>query len=249
MRHVILYLSLFSAAMAPALPRANGTQPTLPVDALERVRAFFEVRVGVRYMEGDCRPVSYPGWESFPVQECTYGVKGRRDTARKTAKVVMLNPSSDQLARWVVATCVEVTGRARLRCTGALGRHIIGQSGAQFPVAGIVFEDIIPADGVFEVYAFRDGVTVRVRGVNHRGTAQPTAEEIEKSLSGFVLSTGRYARIQGTTREQYRANGGSKDVNGLAWLGVSRELYQAAWGQERNELMIAWARANAVSLK
>ena len=50
-------------------------------------------------------------------------------------------------------------------------QHILGQSGGQFPVAGVVYEDIIPADGVNEIYCFRDGVTVSVEGVPHRGTA------------------------------------------------------------------------------
>jgi hypothetical protein len=54
----------------------------------------------------------------------------------------------------------------------------------------------------------------------------------------------RYARIQSTKREEYRKAGGTENVEGLAWLDVSRKLYQAAWGKDRNELMIAWAKAN-----
>jgi hypothetical protein len=38
--------------------------------------------------------------------------------------------------------------------------------------------------------------------------------------------------------------GDSADHRKLSWLEVSRKLYQAAWGQDRNELLIAWARAN-----
>jgi hypothetical protein len=33
-------------------------------------------------------------------------------------------------------------------------------------------------------------------------------------------------------------------VEGTAWLNVSRKLYQAAWKSDRNELMIAWAKAH-----
>src|SRR2546421_153479 len=117
------------------------------------------------------------------------------------------------------------------------------------PSSGIVFEDILPEDGVNEVYAFRNGVTVRVDGVTHRSPQQPTAAQIEKSLNGQVTSTFKFARIQSTTRENYKANGGTKSVTELAWLDVVRDLYKAAWTNNRNELMIAWARANAARLQ
>ncbi|HEX8138674.1 MAG TPA: hypothetical protein VF544_13995 [Pyrinomonadaceae bacterium] len=234
-------LALAGVARAQAGP--------LPPEALQRVKSFFEARMGSRYMEQNCQSVSYAGWEGFPLQQCRYSVKGAHDSARKTAKVILLDASPEQLARWVVSTCMVVTGGAETRCTGTLSRHIVGQSGAQFPVAGIVFEDILPADGRFEVYAFRSGVTVRVTGVTHRGTSQPTDAEIEKSLNGQPASAGQYARIQSTTRQQYWDNGGTKDVTGLAWPDAVRDLYKAAWGNDRNELMIAWARANAGSLR
>jgi hypothetical protein len=33
-------------------------------------------------------------------------------------------------------------------------------------------------------------------------------------------------------------------LEGAAWLRVVRKLYQEAWNSDRNELMIAWAKAN-----
>jgi hypothetical protein len=238
---VLLVLAMMGIARAQERP--------LPPLALQRVKSFFEARMESRYMEQNCQPTTYPGWEGLPLQQCTYSVKGPRDTMTKTTKVILLDASPEQLARWVVSSCMEVTGGAGSRCTRKLGQQIIGQSGAQFPVAGIVFEDIIPEDGVFEMYAFRSGVTVRVRGVRHLGTTQPTDDEIEKSLNGELISALRFARIQSTTREQYRAGGGTRNVVGLAWLDVVRDLYKAAWGKDRNELMIAWARANRLSLR
>jgi hypothetical protein len=64
-----------------------------------------------------------------------------------------------------------------------------------------------------------------------------------------VISVGKYARIQGTTVDDYRANGGTEDVGSFgkqrpAWLAVVRESYRRAWDSDRNELMIAWARRN-----
>jgi hypothetical protein len=224
-------------------------EPQLPAQAITRMTAFFEARRGSRYMEKNCVAATYPGWETLPLKECTYSVKGANDPVKKTAKVIMLNAEPDQLARWVVSTCIEVIGNASNKCTRTIGNQIIGQSGAQFPIAGIVFEDILPANGKFEVFAFRNGVTVRVNGVTHLGTAQPSTAEIEKSLNGEVTSTFKFARIQSTTREQYLANGGTRSVTGNAWNEVNRDLYKAAWGHNRNEMLVAWAKANKASLQ
>ena len=259
-REVKAILSCFMMMVSPVLVVAApptaltaGTsvaaQQSLPADAVQRVTNFFAARMSSRYMEQNCVSTTYAGWEGLPLQLCTYSVKGHNDATRKTVKVILLDPSPEQLARWVVNTCIEVTGGSAPRCTKKLSRQILEQSGAQFPVAGIVMEDILPEDGRFEVFAFRNGVTVRVNGVTHLGTQQPSPAEIEKSLNGEVTWTGKFARIQSATREQYQANGGTRNVAGLAWLEVSRDLYKAAWGNDRNELMIAWARANSSSLK
>src|SRR5215211_2393525 len=94
----------------------TAQEPALPPQALERVKNFFEARRSSRYMEQDCHATTYPGWEGLPLQECTYKVKGDLDSAWKTAKVIMLNAAPDQLARWIVRTCIEVTGGAARRC-------------------------------------------------------------------------------------------------------------------------------------
>ncbi len=234
--------------------KASAQDHALPDNELKRMKLYFESKLSSRYMETSCNPTSYPGWDGLPLIECNYSVTGRKEVVAKTAKVIMLNPSPEQLAHWVVYTCLEVVGNAKAKCTSRLSQQIIGQSGAQFPVAGIVFEDILPEDGIFEVYAFRNGVTVKVNGVKHLGTNQPSGEEIRKAIDGDIVWTGKYARIQSTTREQYKANGGRKDVGNSPntrgrWLEVSRELYKSAWGKDRNELMIAWARANANQLR
>jgi hypothetical protein len=233
----------------PPYINPSSQELTLPTAAVERMRTkFAEALKTCRYMEQQCQPTTYPEWEGFPLKECLYQVTDQNGT-QKSAKVIMLNPSAEQLARWVVATCMIVKGNADRQYTDQLFERIIGQSGAQFPVAGIVFEDK-NGDGVNKIYCFRDGLTVRVKGVRSDDHV-PTDEEIEKSLHGEIDKTwtGQYARIQGTTREQYKANGGTVDVGDqnnlkLSWLDVIRELYQAAWGKDRNELMIAWAHSN-----
>lgn len=229
----------------------GGGGGALPEEAVRRLVTRYAARLAAaRYMEQDCRPAERAGYEGLPLVRCDYAVRDRGG-ASKRATVLMLNPSAERLARWVVDACLRARGEAAPRHTDKLFEHVIGQSGGQFPVAGIVFEDILPADGVQEIYCFRDGVTVRVEGVRHRGTGAPTAAELESALGGRVTSSFRYARLQSTTREQYRANGGTVDVGTsadgerkLSWLDVTRDLYKAAWGGDHNELMVAWARAN-----
>lgn len=216
---------------------------------IKRLVGKFGTRLlGSRYMERDCRPTTYPQWAGFPLQRCHYSVVDH-DGTTKTADVIMLNPSPEQVARWIVDACWRVRGKISPEDTDKLFTQVIQQSGGQFPVAGVVYEDIIPADGVFEIYCFRNGVTVSIDGVPHRGTAPLTSSQVEASLFGRVTNVFKYGRIQSTTPGQYLRNGGSLDVGTdekrtLLWPEAVRQLYQKAWGQDRNDLMIAWAREN-----
>lgn len=200
-----------------------------------------------RYMEANPQPVVVLGWEGFPTVKYTYSVHDRATSSNKTASVIMLNPDANKLARWIATACFEAKGELTTNDTAKMVKQIISQSGAQFPVRGIVYEDILPANGINEIFCFRDGVTVRVKGVKHCGEKQPTDEEIAQSLNApleDVEWVGRFARIQSTTREQYQKAGGKENIEGKGWLDVNRKLYQQAWRSDRNELMIAWAKAN-----
>jgi hypothetical protein len=212
---------------------------------VRRLTAYFEHHRGARYMEQHPEPVRYPGWEDFPLVKCRYSVKDPVDGRSKTAEVIMLNAPPEKLARWVVRSCIEAKGSARPADLDRLSRQIIEASGAQFPVAGIVFEAMDDAPRQ-KVYCFRDGVTVRLAGVRHVTTDQPTDGEIRAAINPAtaIEQVFEFARIQSTTRDQYRAAGGSENVQGAAWPRVVRKLYQQAWNTDRNELMIAWAKAN-----
>jgi hypothetical protein len=227
----------------------SGAQPEPDREAaIQRLTKELAPRLArSRYMEANPRPVVVPGWEGYPTTNYTYSVRDRATGTNKTASVIMLNPDARQLARWVVTACLEAKGSLDEALTRKLVDHVISQSGAQFPVRGIVYEDILPANGIYEVYCFRDGITVKIAGVDHRGEKQPSPEQLDKSLNADVADVtwvGNYARIQSATREDYRKAGGKEEVEGAAWLNVSRRLYQQAWKSDRNELMIAWAKAH-----
>ena len=76
------------------------------------------------------------------------------------------------------------------------------------------------------IICFMDGVTVKLNGVEHRGEKQPPPEQMQKALQAAltdVTRVGKYARLQSTTREDYPKAGGKEDVEGTAWLSVSRD--------------------------
>ena len=125
------------------------------------------------------------------------------------------------------------------------------QSGAQFPVKGVVYEDQYTRD-FQEPYVFKDGVTVYVKDSTmfpKDKTCTPEQLDFYLHLTNEDLKpqTGQYARIGSARREDYRNAGGTEDVGDIndrkqKWLEVVRELYKRAWNSDRNELLIMWAK-------
>lgn len=194
-----------------------------------------------------------PGWEGFPVKLYEYQTLPDLYTGKpKTARVYLLNPAPEQLAMWIVTTCWEVKGSVAYRWTNTVFERIKNQSGAQFPVKGIVYEDQYLKD-FQEPYLFKDGVTVYIADSLHWPADKTcTPEQIEYCLQvtdqDLKPQTGRYARIISTIREDYKAWGGKEEVGDgdnrkLKWLEVVRELYKKAFRSDRNELMIIWAKS------
>lgn len=242
-------------AAAPATRPATGPTTTTASLSLEHLAAskalaaeFAERLKRSRYMEaGEGTPVTIAGWENFPTRRYTYTVKDKDGTA-KSADVVLLDPSAEQIARWIVSALVEVRGSYDADAGRKIFQHILAQSGGQFPVRGIVYEDILPADGKNEIFCFRDGVTVAIEGVPQRGTEPLTDVQRKASLEGAATRVYRFARIQSTSPEMWIAAGGPKDVLGPdgkptpVWLDEVRRAYQAAWMSDRNPLLTAWLR-------
>jgi len=50
------------------LAAAVTQEPQLPAQAINRMTTYFEARRGSRYMEQNCAPATYPGWETLPVE-------------------------------------------------------------------------------------------------------------------------------------------------------------------------------------
>ncbi len=231
----LIRLCLLSLVLLIAFPSSAVAE--LPADAVARVQRYFESKLP-GYMEGTSRPIRHPSWHGFPTRLHSY-----RMSDGKTAQVIMCNADANQLARWVVAACLEVKRSADPRWTDQLARHIISQSGGQFPVAGIVYENMSGRGNA--IYVFRDGVTCAIAGVTNGTRRQATPAEQAASLNPqtTIIRAGIYARVSSTEREQYRAAGGTRPTDHLVWPITVRKEYQAALGKDRNILIVAWAKA------
>ena len=194
-----------------------------------------------------------PGWEGFPVRLYEYHTTPDLYTGKpKTARVYLLNPTPDMLAMWIVTTCWETKKSLDYRYTSTVFERIKNQSGAQFPVKGLVYEDQYTKD-FQEPYMFKDGVTVYIADSTYWPSDKTcTLEQIEYYLRAsnreLKPQTGKYARIISTIREDYRSWGGKEEVGDaddrkIKWLEVVRELYKKAFRSNRNELMIIWAKS------
>lgn len=230
----MLRLILTAAIVAADLPQE-----------LSRLTAYFQKYMDARYMEQNCVATTYDNWSTaLPLRLCNYTVHDEAMKTTRWAQVVLLDAAPAQLARWTAFAVLLVKGEVNSTAGDIVSKQIIEASGAQFPVAGVVYEDM---DGTgMRVYPFRDGVTVDIQGLPTGTVYQPTAVQMHQYLYGPVVNVHKYARIQSTTREEYVANGGDPAVlsNFSMWPDIIRRSYSAAWGFNDYDLLLAWARAN-----
>lgn len=193
-----------------------------------------------------------PGWEGYPVKLYEYYTpEDIKINKKKKGLVYMLNPSPRQLSMWIITAVYEATGALEYENILRLSNFIKWQSGAQFPVKGVVYEAMYTPDH-YEPYIFKDGVTVYIADSLMFPADKTCTEEqlqfyLNMSNSDLKARTGRYARISSTTREMYYNAGGKTDVGSEqnrshAWLDEVAKLYKEAWNSDRNELIIAWAK-------
>ena len=256
-----LFLLMTAAALMAGCARGPKTDPLVQAyyrDSLASLTARCEKVLAAAYMAETLlgERTDLPGWEEYPVQLWEYHTgEDIYLHAPKKGLVYMLNPSPEQLARWVVNAVFDATGELDPAKIEQVCSFIQWQSGAQFPVSGVVYEDMYTA-GFYEPYVFKDGVTVYVADSTYLSREKRPDETMLQyylTLTDEQLkpNTGRFARICSTTREMYYAAGGKADVGrsddgerSQAWLAEVGRLYREAWNSDRNFLIYAWAKAN-----
>jgi hypothetical protein len=202
-------------------------------------------------------------WPAAELQRCEYQVtdKLKNGTKRqKKAVIYLANPTPERVLIWLKTACGLAKPNALDSCIRNAADDIRAASGAQFPVAGLVWEDQLcgdplgvcknGSDGVNEAYIFRNGVTVRIEGLKN-GSTNPVTSDLEtlatsQKVTG-VRSTGGYARIVSTTREAFRDFTGRKDIpvgksdadSAIAWSDMVGTAYRAALSDAGNPLISA----------
>ena len=252
---------LIAAALLGSCTRGPRLSPVVQAyyrDSLASLTARCEKVLEAAYMTEKLleERTDLPGWEGYPVQLWEYHTgEDIYLHAPKKGLVYLLDPSPEQLARWVVNAVFDATGELDPAKIEQLCAFIQWQSGAQFPVSGVVYEDMYTA-GFYEPYVFKDGVTVYVADSTWlTRDKHPNDEMLQYYLTvtndQLKPNTGRFARISSTTREMYYAAGGKADVGhsddgqrSQAWLSEVGRLYREAWNNDKNFLIYAWAKAN-----
>lgn len=181
-----------------------------------------------RYMSCNCNadPLrNWPGYEGRDVRRCPYSVTSGGKTL--SAIVYLLNPTAVNIAVRIGNACSAVGLADHARCGERLARHIIGQSGGQFPVAGLVIERKVDAggQGADPVYLeFRDGTTVVTEERLNFTDVQLDVAAMDRAAKAPVIATRRYARIASATRDDYRRSGGQEPV-GASPAGDPKHLW------------------------
>jgi hypothetical protein len=216
------------------------------------------------------------GASRFPIRRCSYNQDGF------TAEVIMMNPDAEQIARWVVSACQAsrrvATGELGFeRCLVSAAREIWLQANAQFPISGLVVEDI-DCDGPRSTqWGFRHGATVRLEGMpkadeesQPAGVCQSppadvprlcTAAKIddpglrESLLTAPVVETAAlaYARLSNLSRTSvFQGNAGRCPRPGGGqpeWLDRSRDGYLAALGSDDYPMLTQWIDSDRAVLE
>jgi hypothetical protein len=195
-----------------------------------------------QYMHVACKPIEVSGWRGIPTERCDYS----SDSFGVKLPVVLVIPDDGRLNDWFSTACADIPLSNIRTCTEKLAIQAKCQANNQFVVAGLVDEG--------RLFFFRDGVTVSVEGVATGGgiglNRAPTESERKLSLTGRVTTVQHFARIVGTSREDYAEFTGraAAEVAEGAWQDTIRAEFQAAWTSSTNRLVSSWAHGNRSAL-
>jgi hypothetical protein len=242
---IFAVLSSFLATCA-ITAASNGPQPDPETVAKVKAVVARSLDHGQRYMEGERVTVDsqFPRWEGFPVTHYRYSVYDKVNHIKRTSEVLLLDPTDDQLAVWIASALLEVKHVVNDRDTASIVAELRDDSGGQFPIAGVVYEDMSSdnRDAPQEIYCFRDGVTVSIAGLTNGEAAQVTDSMLKKALdpSTPIVRSGKYARFVNTQRQDYVAYTHKSYPDAVRFVDLSRTLYQEAWKGNRNAMMVFW---------
>lgn len=201
---------------------------------------------GSHYMEQNCTGVTtWNDYKNLPMNRCRYSSDGQ------TVEVLMLNPGPRRLTQWLEEACGSLAGNFS-QCVQKSFNQILYQSGGQFPVAGIVIEDM-DGNGRGNAYAFRNGVTVQIAAFGTATESKITQSQIDRSFTDAPSKTYSYGRPISVTRTQIynyaQAHGlkipslGTSSAETNNFNLVVGDWYRQAWRSSQNHVLRAWIYA------
>lgn len=211
----LFYVTISSPSTERLSPRLGLPPASLPETHVAELVKFFAAHPP--YIRGclddkrtceageGCKEIALPGYQTIaPGPErpmrCIYHVVSASPSAKipgiKRATADLIFPTPTRMARWIIDSCLWAGGNDLTDCiaflkTGPTG--ILDQSSAQFPISGIVFEDMQP--GLMKGYAFRDGLTAKVPGWANGSEASPTPEQTRAGLTAEPSWLSQHARV------------------------------------------------------
>lgn len=229
-----------------------------------------------RYLEGrsakDCDPKVLADYPGYPTIECRYSNAdhGAVYYSPIEARVILLEPSAEQLAAWSIHSC-RLNGAAEgamETCLKNVTASIMG-GGGQFPIAGSVVESICASSKVVTSCAglpendplrmprntlFRDGVAVYVEGISKWVPNQAISDDTYKQLFDFSVSDraitfrGAPSRVSGALREDWMR--WRNHVGKPIWIGsdVDFDLDNEGWQRVSREVHKAACKGDSNEL-
>jgi hypothetical protein len=200
-------------------------------------------------------------WEEDTLTQYTYAIPDGHD-GTLTATVIMYNADIHRIANWIYFSLLDCNRKASIGNVGKIIKHMKEVSGFQFPVRGIVYEDLyndkkkrVP-DGIQETYFFFDGISVshkKIKILTYNPSGIPQRVKEEKAILQMpeedIEKAFVYGRICNTQREEYSRFRLFKkqvpvNVEGINFMFTVREEYKKAMHGKRNNLIAAWVLSN-----
>lgn len=206
------------------------------------------------------------GWPAAMVRECIYTqtdiiktASGKPTKTARTAIAQIVLPAAKVVVNWIVSACAKLPVN-QTQCQDRVFKEGRNQSGYQFSISGNVLEDIQPANGRYENYSFRHGITVRISpGFNGSETDRTVSDQtqimqaVDAKIIGMASGKARY---WSTRPDDFKARFPAAAVpasvktapGAQAWAKLVQAEFMAALKGPENRLLEAWLCANAMTM-
>jgi hypothetical protein len=211
------------------------------------------------------RDYRLPGNGHLGLADCRYKSTNRQTGVSLETRVIMLNPTREQVALWTITACRAASAASLDDCAKWVWNNIFAESGTQFAVTGAVIEPNLTdcrSDGAPQPsdvgYTFRDGVTVKLKNIT--GVCDGNAAQLKAEPSIYFAANVAWTTLKGPSRvtmmsrQSYQSFFGG-DLPGrepgpdgvIPWLKLVRDVHMKALGSPSHAWLDKIVAANLPS--